>query len=243
MKVYPLKDSFILDSGSDTHICNNLSRFLGYQPSREPEVLYAGGFQMEILGYGKVHLQVQDGLFQLNEVAYIPAFHTNIVSLDLLIRKGYNWNPATGTVFKGTETIFSTRRVHRQWIIEFNEKASVPIYVKAKAWSDLRKAAYKISLQPCQAVVILWSSIWTSTNENKAWTGRYPGWLHSDVLKQASFVLHNARLNVGVDDVGVDEIGTKRSRHSRLWGWKLDLINVCRIRNFMLQSLDIDMHH
>ncbi|RKL09675.1 hypothetical protein BFJ70_g16651 [Fusarium oxysporum] len=57
----------------------------------------------------------------MNNVAYIPDFHTSLVTLDLMLEEGYNWNPATGSVFKGTTTLFYTRRIHRQQIIEFNE--------------------------------------------------------------------------------------------------------------------------
>ncbi|KAH6871145.1 hypothetical protein B0T10DRAFT_466832 [Thelonectria olida] len=92
-----------------------------YQPPKQPVVIYTGGFQMEILGYGQIHLQTEGGLFELNDVAYIPAFHTSVASLDIFIDKGYNWNPAIGAVFKGITTVFYTRRIHRQRVIEFDE--------------------------------------------------------------------------------------------------------------------------
>ncbi|KAM4063348.1 GAG-pre-integrase domain-containing protein [Hirsutella rhossiliensis] len=57
--VYPLYDSFILDSGSDTHICNNRSRFLDYTAPAEPEELFAGDSQLQILGYGTVRIRLQ----------------------------------------------------------------------------------------------------------------------------------------------------------------------------------------
>lgn len=120
-QTYPLKDSFILGSGSDTHICNSLARLVNYRPSDQKEVIFTGNGQLEILGFGEVLVRLEDGLFQLINVAYIPTFDTNIVSLDCLINNGYNWNPTTGAVFKGVETIFRTRRIHRQHVIEFNE--------------------------------------------------------------------------------------------------------------------------
>jgi len=121
-KIYPLRDSFILDSGSDTHICNDLSRFSSYQPCRQSEIIYAGDGQLEILGYGRVLLRIgENSLFQLNNVAYIPAFHTNVASLDLFLDKGYNWNPATGAITKDSSTICYTKRIYRQPVIEYNE--------------------------------------------------------------------------------------------------------------------------
>lgn len=124
-RIYPLRDSFILDSGSDTHICNNLDRLINYKPSSSPGGIFAGGHILEILGYGQVHLRIRGGLFQLNDVAYIPDFHTSVASLDLLLEKGFNWNPATGAIFKGIETICHTRRIHRQRVIEFNQVDSI----------------------------------------------------------------------------------------------------------------------
>jgi hypothetical protein len=115
-----LRDSFILDSGSDTHICNNLDRFVDYQPNQISETAFAGNSSLNIEGYGKVYLRIQGGLFLLQQVAYIPTFHTNVASLDLFVQKGYNWNPATGAVTKDTNVIFYTRRHFRQPVIEFN---------------------------------------------------------------------------------------------------------------------------
>jgi hypothetical protein len=120
--VYPLKDSFILDSGSDTHICNNKDRFVSYEPLTIEEVAYAGDSQLSILGYGQVHLRLEEGgIFILNEVAHIPAFHTNVASLDRMISKGYNWNPQTGAVTAKGKIVFHTKRINRQPVIEFNQ--------------------------------------------------------------------------------------------------------------------------
>ncbi|XP_044715238.1 GAG-pre-integrase domain-containing protein [Hirsutella rhossiliensis] len=121
VKVYPLYDSFILDSGSDTHICNNRSCFLDYTALAEPEELFAGDSQLQILGYGTVRMKLEEGgLFQLNEVAFVPKFHTNIASLDRFLAKGYNWNPLSGRVSKDDQIIFHTKRRFRQPVIEFN---------------------------------------------------------------------------------------------------------------------------
>ncbi|KAM4067558.1 integrase core domain-containing protein [Hirsutella rhossiliensis] len=124
--VYPLRDSFILDSGSDTHICNDRSRFLDYSSLAEPEDLFAGDSQLQILGNGTVRMKLEEGgLFQLNEVAYVPNFHTNIASLDRFLAKGYNWNPASGLVSKDDQIVFHTRRLFRQPVIEYNQLSEV----------------------------------------------------------------------------------------------------------------------
>ncbi|PON14067.1 hypothetical protein C2W62_31025, partial [Candidatus Entotheonella serta] len=122
--VYPLRDSFILDSGSDFHICNNSGRFVKgtYKPCDELEGAFAGDTHLEILGHGDVLIRIgTKDTFKLQNVAYIPTFHTNVASLDRFVQRGYNWNPATGAVSKDGKTIFRTERRYRQPVIEFNQ--------------------------------------------------------------------------------------------------------------------------
>ncbi|KAI0603761.1 hypothetical protein TUN205_12002, partial [Pyrenophora tritici-repentis] len=49
---YPLKDAFILDSGSTTHICNDLSRIEDVRPSTPGDYIWAGSSKVWIRGYG-----------------------------------------------------------------------------------------------------------------------------------------------------------------------------------------------
>ncbi|OAQ57580.1 polyprotein [Pochonia chlamydosporia 170] len=122
--VYPLRDSFILDSGSDFHICNNSKRFVegSYKLCDNAEGAYSGDTQLEILGYGDVIIRIGNAdKFRLQNVAYIPRFHTNVASLDLFLQRGYNWNPATGAISRDGKTIFRTVRRYRQPVIEFNQ--------------------------------------------------------------------------------------------------------------------------
>ncbi|KJZ69437.1 hypothetical protein HIM_11166 [Hirsutella minnesotensis 3608] len=123
-QVYPLRDSFIMDSGSDFHICNNSARFTEgtYKPCDEPEAAFSADTLLEIHGYGDVLIRIgNSNKFRLQNVAYIPNFHTNVASLDLFLKKGYNWNPATGAVSKDGKTIFRTQRRFRQPVIEYNQ--------------------------------------------------------------------------------------------------------------------------
>jgi hypothetical protein len=116
---YPLRDSFILDSGSNTHICNDLNRFVDYQPNPIIEGIFAGNSKAKIEGYGKVYLQIQGGQFLLHNVAHIPTFHTNIASLDTFVQKGYNWNPTIGAMTKDNKVICHTSRRFQQPVIKF----------------------------------------------------------------------------------------------------------------------------
>lgn len=116
---YPLKNSFILDSGSDGHICNDFSRFSNYHSKISKAV--AGSGESEILGYGTVFMRISTGLFQLNDVAYIPSFHTSLASLIRLQVAGISWNPQTGCIFTSEKTVCYTERKFNQYVIEYNE--------------------------------------------------------------------------------------------------------------------------
>jgi len=52
--IYPLHDSFILDTGADTHVCNNRGRFETLRPLNAPEYLHASDSIVAIEGYGTV---------------------------------------------------------------------------------------------------------------------------------------------------------------------------------------------
>ncbi|XP_044720039.1 uncharacterized protein HRG_06628 [Hirsutella rhossiliensis] len=88
--VYPLRDSFIMDSGSDFHICNNSVRFTEgtYKSCDEPEAAFSADTLLEIHGYGDVLIRIgSSDKFRLQNVAYIPNFHTNVASLDLFLKE------------------------------------------------------------------------------------------------------------------------------------------------------------
>ncbi|KFG84028.1 hypothetical protein MANI_110484 [Metarhizium anisopliae] len=111
--VYPLRDSFILDSGSDFHICNDSKRFVegSYKVCDNTEGAYSGDTHLEIYGYGDVIIRIgKTDKFKLQNVAYIPRFHTNVASLDLFLQRGYNWNPANGRRHKRRKDDLSHRK-------------------------------------------------------------------------------------------------------------------------------------
>ena len=130
---YPLVDSFILDSGSPIHICNSTDRF---EPDTltlldAPEMLLTGDNVSHITGYGKVLIRVSTptgpGLFQLLEVAYVPGFHTNIVSHKRLKRAGYSWDDVNNQVTKDGQVIFFLEERAEQYVVEYNSpKAAFP---------------------------------------------------------------------------------------------------------------------
>ena len=81
---YVLCDSFILDCGATTHVCNNCHQFCMYIEATNQH-LYTGDQTVTILGFGTVNITVQLPQDQmkvvtLSDIAHVPSFQTNTVS-------------------------------------------------------------------------------------------------------------------------------------------------------------------
>ena len=117
---YPLANSFILDCGSPIHICNDFSRFdqnTFQKPDRVDPVL-TGDSCSYVEGYGEVQVNVNTPagkqLFQLRNIAYIPGFHTNVISHRKLRQAGYRWDDLNLRIqqAKTSETAFYVEEIH-----------------------------------------------------------------------------------------------------------------------------------
>ena len=88
-----LRDSFLLDSASDSHVSNNRDRFTDMRPAPADATLKSGGGGIKILGYGTVVIRPEpvspggDVELILNDVTYAPDFPVNLVSYDVAISK------------------------------------------------------------------------------------------------------------------------------------------------------------
>lgn len=90
---YQLRNCYLLDSGADEHVCNDRSRFLTFTPAAKGDYLVAGDTTIPIQGYGTIEITARrkDGqprIIQLLETAFVPSFHTNVISYRL------HWNTA-----------------------------------------------------------------------------------------------------------------------------------------------------
>ena len=91
---YHLQCSWILDNGSDSHVCNNsmLSRFTKTHDPHPDDMLAAGTQIIPIESWGTLDITIQTPstgphLMNLCKVAYVPGFMTNLVSQDKLYVK------------------------------------------------------------------------------------------------------------------------------------------------------------
>jgi DNA polymerase III psi subunit len=122
---YQLRDSFILDSGADIHICNNRSRFHSFQEATPEDSIYAGNMTVPIDGFGSVYITIQapkgPSKIELLKVAYISSFHTNIVSLRRLIAKNVHWDTRRDELTYQDQPFCQLQNRCNQWVMEYNE--------------------------------------------------------------------------------------------------------------------------
>ena len=95
------KKSWVYDSGTTSHICNDRSRFTDFVPI--DATVEVGDTRTKILGIGKVMIQptlpTDKRLWPritLLETLYSPGFHTNLVSMQRLEKVGLYWNLRKG---------------------------------------------------------------------------------------------------------------------------------------------------
>jgi hypothetical protein len=102
---------------------------------------------------------------------------------------------------ESTQVIYIRKPIFYSPLARKYVKECIRIGVETEAWSELKETAYEISVHP--------SRFWgCKTNERRAWTGRYPCWLHSIVIYS-----RNEPITPGLepDDIPVDSTTTSYS--------------------------------
>ena len=122
---YHLRNSFILDSGATIHVCNNRIRFKTFHQTSFDDSLYAGNSIISIEGIGDVDIQVKtcDGMhtITLRNTAFVPQFHTNVVSLNKFVEKNVHWNTESCELTYQGAPFCAIEKHYDQWVLEYNE--------------------------------------------------------------------------------------------------------------------------
>ena len=97
-----IKDSWMADSCSNIHICNDIRRFVEYEEI-EPLQIQTGGGLIKAIAVGSVELTVartdhSAHTITFTKVYHCPDFFTNVVSLSVLRRKGAFFNGLHNTI-------------------------------------------------------------------------------------------------------------------------------------------------
>ncbi|RKF77762.1 hypothetical protein GcM3_069030, partial [Golovinomyces cichoracearum] len=101
---FHLSNKWIIDNGADTHVANSTRNFEEIKKANEGEILYAGKGAYFIESYGNVVLPLKSDVtgeyLLLKDVAYVPGFMTNCVSLDKLTKANIHWNSKNPSILE-----------------------------------------------------------------------------------------------------------------------------------------------
>ncbi|KAI0991826.1 hypothetical protein K3495_g16361, partial [Podosphaera aphanis] len=125
---FHLYNHWVLDSGSDVHICNNeiLHEFKRSQDSIEDQTIVSGTTKYPIQAWGSCKVAVTtpkgNAYITLNKVALIPGFMTSLISLRLMNVKNVHWNSLTPLKMSRSDgSIFCNLfQTGKHWTFEIN---------------------------------------------------------------------------------------------------------------------------
>lgn len=124
-EVYELRDSWIVNSGADIHICNDWDRYLTYEPINNHWATF-GTTQVQIHGYGSIEILAkgmnsQPHILELKRVAYIPECHINILSTFQIKKNGFYLNQRTNVIEdRHGRPICRTEEKFNQEVVKYN---------------------------------------------------------------------------------------------------------------------------
>jgi hypothetical protein len=148
---YPLRHSFILDSGSTCHITNTPQCAYNIRPTTHGDFIWAGNSKIWVSGYGTVELSMkgQCGITKilLQDVAICPDILCNLVSFRCLRQMGIYWNtqdePTTLRRADGT-LLGMVEQIHGQWVLEYHPTPQ-PIQAALHTNSRTARASQRVS--------------------------------------------------------------------------------------------------
>lgn len=100
-ETYPLRRSYLLDSGASIHIFRDTKRMHNLRAAPIGDFLWSGTEPVPIDGYGDatITLRAADGSLtslRLFNVAYCRALTSNLVSFSQLRKRGFWWDTRPG---------------------------------------------------------------------------------------------------------------------------------------------------
>jgi hypothetical protein len=157
-----LYNSFIYDSGSTTHVCNDRQRFSEFRTAND--VILVGDTQTSVEGYGTVTIwadPVVEGKpkvkFDLFNCAFVPGFHTSLVSADLGFKKGIFWDTKRHVLTVGDVPACRVSRHHGLWTLEYNPVQSVNVVPEMEGKNNAKKGENNEKIEYVNDTGELWT--------------------------------------------------------------------------------------
>jgi len=105
---HQLSGHWVLDTGTDIHVCNSRIGFKTTRPASEKDVLYSGKTCHQIDAFGSIDVLVKtlSGLayVTLVEVALVKGYITNLISISRLAKKDIHFDTSKNHLHQNSKT-------------------------------------------------------------------------------------------------------------------------------------------
>jgi hypothetical protein len=124
-------DSWIVDTGGQISVCNNLDWFDNYTPHEE--YVKSGNTGANVQGIGTVTIRPNNASpkgkeILIQNVRYIPGFHTNIISAGVIRTAGAFPDLEHDVVRRGGEILCKLEYIDNLWYIEINRQRDLVVF-------------------------------------------------------------------------------------------------------------------
>ena len=111
-------NDWVFDTGATRHFTGNKQALFDTQKLSTPSVVKTNNGKSTFDMVGKVKVKIGINTITLTDVAYVPGFHTNLISVARMTDKGFTFvSERTRAVVKiGTKTIFTVPRVGNLYV-------------------------------------------------------------------------------------------------------------------------------
>jgi hypothetical protein len=129
---YELRDSVLLDSGASDHVTNDRTRFRTYRIAHEGDFLWSGNTKVPVAGYGTMVTYGTNPLtsrrveIKVEDAVHAPTFHTSLVSLRKMRKKGYKWDMDSDCLTTSTKIVCEVLDKFELYLIEYNKLPEQP---------------------------------------------------------------------------------------------------------------------
>lgn len=103
----------LLDCAASVHVVHNKDRFTSLRRPDSKEALRCGNGTVPITGWGEVSIPLQGSKLVLKNVALIPDFPLNLVSLGTLQKLGFQWTHWSGELRGPNGRLTGTTTYHK----------------------------------------------------------------------------------------------------------------------------------
>jgi hypothetical protein len=152
---YKLRKSFLLDSAcSSVHVCNDINRFTTFERASSKDYLIAGDTTIPITGYGTVEVFARTPddkdtfTLSLLETAFVPSFHTSLISLRRAMNAGIRWRIEEGDLSDKFGPLCKVFDMFDQYVVEYNSVSEEFSDTKMYGAFAVSKIISKVSSEP-----------------------------------------------------------------------------------------------